>query len=77
MALNELMWNNMHSPAVSTVIEPTCSNPVHSNQASIYLFSWVLGANFTEKAKAFFHLLKSDANSKPVTNLGGRFCEKI
>ena len=39
--------------------------------------SWVLGANFTDKIKAFFHLLKSDANSEPVANLGGRFCENI
>ena len=118
MALNKLMWNDIHCLAISTVIEPTCSNSVHSNQGSIYLFevnngnigttceiclkltiktlnifhnllqcfyTWpwtskyqlVLGANFTDKTKAFFHLLQSDANSEPVTNLGGRFCENI
>ena len=74
MALNELMWNNKHCSAVSTVIEPTCSKSVHSNQGSIYLLevnngnigttceiclkltikTLVLGANFTDKTKAFF-----------------------
>ena len=32
VALNELMWNNMHCSAVSPVIEPACSNAVHSNK---------------------------------------------
>ena len=38
MTLNKLMWDNIHYSAVSTIIEPTCSNLVHSNQGSIYLF---------------------------------------
>ena len=31
--------------------------------------SWVLRVSFTDKTKAFFHLLKSDANSEAVIHL--------
>ena len=31
--------------------------------------SWVLRASFTDITKDFFHLLKSDENSKAVTHL--------
>ena len=58
-------------------------NIFHNLLQCFYTWPWtskyqlVLGANFTDKTKAFFHLLQSDANSEPVTNLGGRFCENI
>ena len=31
--------------------------------------SWGLRANFTDQTKAFFYLLKSDANSEAITHL--------
>ena len=31
--------------------------------------NWVLRASFTDNTEAFFHLIMSDTNSKPVTHL--------
>ena len=39
--------------------------------------SWVLRANFTDKTKAFFHLLKSNANTEAVTHRRWEICEDM
>ena len=31
--------------------------------------NWILRASFADKTKAFFHLLKSNANSETITHL--------
>ena len=39
--------------------------------------SWVLRAGFTDKTKAFFHLLKLGANTEAVTHRRWEICEDI